>query len=597
MGHRHPSDYDPLVPARRRAAEESDAPPPVTRQQSAVGSQPSAKSSQQSAVGRPFGGDGRDDDPRPGGRDRNLPRRDRNDSGDEGRRFFDAAVAEPSARAPIGATGAGATDGATSSAVPDGAAGEADASEAEASEAVASGVIVSGADASEADASVAARARAALARRGHLLSFVGLFLFTAVLYFRPYELFPALSGVTSMAFWIAVPTLAVFFVTQFTREGNLTARPREVNLVLLLVVAALLSIPLAINPREAWDVFNDTFIKAVLMFVVMVNAVRTERRLRALLWLALAASCFLAVSAISDYSAGRFNLRGERLTGAVGGMFGNPNDLALHLVTMIPVAVAFAFTKRNRLAKIAYATCAALLVAAVVVSFSRGGFLGLVGAGGVLAWKLGRRHKLAVGVCVLVVALGFIALAPGDYTARLGTITSVSADLTGSSSQRQAVLIRSILVTARHPLLGVGMGNFHIVSIHELVSHNAFTQVSAEMGLGALVVYVWFLFAPLRRLREIERATFDSRRASRFYYFAVGLQAALVGYMVSSFFASVAYNFYVYYLVGYAVCLRQLYECARAEGGEQPAAAPVTADAADPARPDEPAPHGVETYA
>ncbi|MDT7540281.1 MAG: hypothetical protein QOE33_185 [Acidobacteriota bacterium] len=421
----------------------------------------------------------------------------------------------------------------------------------------------------------ASDANAKFDRRAHLLSFAGLFLFTVVLYFRPYELFSSLSGFTSMAFVIAVPTLVVFFATQFTREGNLTARPREINLALLFVLTALLSIPLALNRGEAWDEFNGTFIRAVLMFIVMVNAVRTERRLRALLWLALAISCFLAVSAVGDYRAGRLADQGERVAGAVGGMFGNPNDMALHLVTMVPVAVALFFTKRNLLSKLAYAICAALLVAGIVVTFSRGGFLGLIGAGGVLAWKLGRKHKLAVGASVVVAAFGFVVLAPGEYAARLGTITSVSSDITGSSSQRQALLIRSLQVTAQHPLFGVGMGNFHTVSIHELVSHNAFTQVSAEMGLAALAIYVWFIVAPLRRLREIERDTFASRRASRFYYLAVGLQAALVGFMVSSFFASVAYNFYIYYLVGYAVALRRLYEAARAEGDAQTEIAPA----------------------
>jgi hypothetical protein len=60
---------------------------------------------------------------------------------------------------------------------------------------------------------------------------------------------------------------------------------------------------------------------------------------------------------------------------------------------------------------------------------------------------------------------------------------------------------------------------------------------------------------------------------------AVGLQASLVAYMVSSFFASVAYLWYVYYIVGYAICLRRMYE---AETG-----AVVTkerAEAADEAR-------------
>jgi putative inorganic carbon (HCO3(-)) transporter len=411
----------------------------------------------------------------------------------------------------------------------------------------------------------AVAASAKFDRRAHALSFAGLFLFTFVLYFRPYELIPALSGVSSMALIVAVPTLVFFFFTQFTREGNLTARPREVNLVLLFVAAALLSIPLAINRGEAWGEFNDKFIKAVLMFIVMVNVVRTERRLRWLLWLSLAISCFLAAHAVADYRAGRLGDLGVRVAGVVGGMFGNPNDMALHLVTMVPIAVALFFTTRNPLSKFIYAACAALIVAGVVVSFSRGGFLGLIAACGVLAWKLGRKHKLLVGVSVLFAAAAFVLLAPGDYGARLGTITSVSADLTGSSSQRQALLIRSLVVTAQHPLFGVGMGNFHIVSIHELVSHNAFTQVSAEMGIAALVIYVWFMAAPLRRLRSIERETFDARRASRFYYLAVGLQAALVGYMVSSFFASVAYSFYVYYLVGYAVALRRLYEAERAE--------------------------------
>ena len=56
------------------------------------------------------------------------------------------------------------------------------------------------------------------------------------------------------------------------------------------------------------------------------------------------------------------------------------------------------------------------------------------------------------------------------------------------------------------------------------------------------------------------RETFETRSNSHYYYLAVGLQASLLGYMVSSFFLSVAYVWYVYYLVAFAVCLRRLYE-------------------------------------
>jgi len=92
------------------------------------------------------------------------------------------------------------------------------------------------------------------------------------------------------------------------------------------------------------------------------------------------------------------------------------------------------------------------------------------------------------------------------------------------------------------------------------VAHNAYMQVASELGFAASVVYTMFIVAPLRRLRLIERETREARAAARPHYLAIGLQASLVGYMVSSFFASVAFYWFVYYLVGYAVCLRRLYE-------------------------------------
>jgi putative inorganic carbon (HCO3(-)) transporter len=407
----------------------------------------------------------------------------------------------------------------------------------------------------------AARGPNWILKRGHALGYLGLFLFTAVLYFRPYELFPALSSFNSMAFVLAVATLIVFFPSQLALEGTLTARPREINLLLLLCLVALLSVPLAIDPGAAWETFSGNFVKAALMFVVMVNVVRTPRRLKALILLALAVSFFLSVGALRDYSSGKVVVEGYRVAGRIGGMFDNPNDLALHLVTMIPLTVALLLSARGVAVKLTYGVCAALMLAAITVTFSRGGFLGLVAALTVLAWKLGRRNRFVVVAIMLVAVVLFLALAPGNFPARILSIFIPSLDPVGSSGARQQLLIKSVLVALRHPLLGVGMGNFPIVSIHDQVTHNAYTQVAAEMGAAALAFYVLLIVSPLKRLRQIEDQTYEARRTSRFfYYLSVGLQASLIGYMVSSFFASVAYLWYVYYLVGYAVCLRRMYE-------------------------------------
>src|SRR5215210_3289397 len=116
-------------------------------------------------------------------------------------------------------------------------------------------------------------------RRGHTLTYFALFVFTVFLYVRPYEFIPVLEPLSQFAFPLGICTLVIFLPSQLALEGSLTARPREVVLVGLLAAAGLLSIPLAVNPGEAWASFTDVFVKAVVMFVVLVNVVRTERRL------------------------------------------------------------------------------------------------------------------------------------------------------------------------------------------------------------------------------------------------------------------------------------------------------------------------------
>jgi len=402
------------------------------------------------------------------------------------------------------------------------------------------------------------------AKNGHTVTFACLFIFSIVLYFRPYELIPALSSFKTMAFYTGIVTLAVYFVSQLVLEGNLTARPREVNMVLLLGLAGLLSIPFAIDPSEAWAMFIDLCIKTILIFLVLVNVIRTELRLKLLIWLVLVVSIYLSVNLINDYRAGIFKIgladqNTQRVAGAIKNLFDNSNDLALHFVTIIPIAFVFGLLKKNPLRKVVYWGIAFLMIAAVVITFSRGGFLGLIAATLVLARKLGRRNKTATVATLALAVIFFLAVAPGAYSGRLASIFDSAADATGSASQRTVVLKRSIWVTLRYPLFGVGLGNFHHKSEQELGTHNAYTQVGSEMGIPAMIAYIIFLVHPLRKLRLMERELFERHESSRFYYLSIGLQASLVGYMVASFFAAVAYQWYIYYLVAYAIALRRIY--------------------------------------
>ncbi len=389
------------------------------------------------------------------------------------------------------------------------------------------------------------------AKSGHSLSFAGLYVFTFLVYFRPYELFPSLSWMSKSALVAALATLAVFVPTQLGLENRLTAKPREVKLAFLLLLTGILSVPFALEPARALQSFIE-FCKVILMFIVMVNVLRTEKRLRALILLVLFSSCVLSVAAFTDYLRGHLALEGRRIAGLIGGLFSNPNDLALHLVTMIPISLVLMIGARGVLKKTFYLSCSLLLTAGLVATFSRGGFLGFMCVVAFMVWKLARRNRVIFGGIALAIMLATIALAPSAYRSRISTTSDDSA------IARTDDLKRSILIAARHPLLGVGMDNYILYSNSNKATHNAYTQVASEMGLGALIVYLAFLLTPLGRLRKIEHATRVGRRNPPLHYLAIGLQASLIGYMAVSFFASVAYQWYVYYLVAYAFCLHRL---------------------------------------
>ncbi len=408
-----------------------------------------------------------------------------------------------------------------------------------------------------------------LARNGHSLTYAGIFLFTLVLYFRPYELIPALSGFHSIALIVAVATLLIYLPSQVTAEGTLTALPIEVKCVLFITVLALLTIPFAKDPGLAWETFNDTFIKVVLMFIIMVNTLRTKLRLQGLMWLGIGVGIMLSYQALDLYQKGEFKTEGYRVSVDFGGMFGNPNDMSIHLVIFLPIAIVLGMAAKNKIGKLLYFASAAMMAAGSFVTQSRGGFLGMVAVSAVLVWKLGRRQRLKAVIIAAVVGIIVVLLAPGNYGMRVMSIFIPSLDPVGSSDQRTELLIKSIWVTLRNPL-GIGIGNFQIVGNHNLGTHNGFTQVSSELGWLAFAAYMVLLLSPFRKLGSIERRTFEKGELSWMYYLSIGIQASIAGFIASSFFSSVAYHWYVYYPIAYAIGIRRIYQLGQEENTRDP---------------------------
>lgn len=410
-----------------------------------------------------------------------------------------------------------------------------------------------GRDGSAAQAKAVSAQPSEVVKRGHALTFAGLFLFTFLLFFRPYEFSPSLFWLSKGALITAIATLVFYIPTQLGLENRITIRSREVYLVLLLLLFCLISIPFATDRLRAWNGVVE-FLKVVIIFVVLVNVVRTEKQLKALLLLVLAATCVLSFSAINDYRLGNLTLKGVRIEGAIGGLFENPNDLALHFVTFLPIVVVLALSSKYLISKIIFFTAAAATLGGTIVTFSRGGFLGLIAVIAVLVWKLSRRNVVLVGAISIVLIFFLLILAPGTYRERISTTGD------GSSVARMGELKRSLFLTARNPFFGVGMDNFILYSDREQATHNSYTQITVEIGIVGGLVYVLFLLAALKRVRQVPAPKGVDKKKKFLPYLAIGVQAGLVGYMVTSFFASVAFLWYVYYLAAYGICVSRLYE-------------------------------------
>src|SRR5262245_319097 len=402
-----------------------------------------------------------------------------------------------------------------------------------------------------------------------------LYLFTLLLYARPNDLFPAM-GTFPLVKIVAIIAPLAYAYAQYRLGRPVIKWTVEVKMVIVMLLLAVLFTPVAVSPGDSVAALNEVFIKTVITFILIIGVVNTKERLRAIIKLTVLCGTWLAAFAIKNYATGNFTMKGDRIEGLVGGMFGNPNDLAPALNILIPLAVAAALMSAGAM-RLLYAVCGLLLACGVVVTFSRAGFITLAAASGVMLWKFGRGSRSSVTLGTLAAAVLLLSVFSGAYRSRLMTILDPNSDMSGSAQQRVELLGRGLDLFARHRSIGIGMGNFHMYSIREKVAHNGYVETAAELGIVGLLAYLIIILAPLRGLAKIERERVKpgARIDLDAKYLSIGLQAALIAYMINSFFLSIQYLWYLYYVAGFAVALRLIYAAegaAKAKKGRAAAA-------------------------
>jgi O-antigen ligase len=408
--------------------------------------------------------------------------------------------------------------------------------------------------------------------------YLWLLAFTALLFFRPQDQVPGLQ-VLHLAELTAIAGLAAMAARRLSAGETIANINTEVVGVIALGAVMLFTIPFSIWPGGSMHVFSDIYVKIILIFALMISTLTSPRRLRQMTWVMIAASTFIAARGVFDYVRGVNLVEGDRLRGAVGGMFENPNDLALNLVTFLAPALLIVVRDRKPSRRLLAAGCAVIMLMAIVCTKSRSGFLGLLVMGLLIAYYT---VKVRPGIVAAAVVAGLLALPamPSSFWERMDSITNAETDPTGSRAARLRLIDQGLEVFAENPITGVGAGQFQNynapgVTIEKWrVTHDVWLQVASELGIFGLAVFAFLVtrayaacFAAGRLLRGPRRRRgaeaappLDVTAEERMILDenAKGMLAALVGWTVCSIFASVAFNWTFYYVFALAVAGRDV---------------------------------------
>jgi O-antigen ligase len=413
---------------------------------------------------------------------------------------------------------------------------------------------------------------------GSSLAFWALIAFTAILLLSPQAWVPALK-VIRIAFLAAGVAMAAHVAERTIRRQAITPMSPEIGIVLALVAWAVVTLPLSIWPGGSVRVLTDNYLKAVAFFWLLGTIVTSTERLRKMAWTLVLCSIPLALTGIRNYLSGDVlstGVRGfYRIEGYMGGsgLTGNPNDLALMLNLIVPIAGALVFISRGT-ARLVALTAMFLAISAIVLTFSRAGFMTLAASFLMFLAVLMRRKSAGAAFGLLLLAVCVPPLLPQGYVQRLSTITNIEADATGSAQGRWRDLQAAVAVVGKNPVIGVGIGQ-DILAMNEQRGddwtqvHNAYLQYAIDLGVPGLLLFAWLHLRCYRTARAVEKRAGREPAHRNLTLLAAGVQVSLVAFFVAAMFHPIAYQFYFFSIGGLAVALRNIW---RAEALLVPAA-------------------------
>ncbi len=332
--------------------------------------------------------------------------------------------------------------------------------------------------------------------------------------------------------------------------------------VLILILAGAVSTIFNRNPQSA---FIEQHLQFLLLFVLARVYVDTEKRLWWLLVVILLARGL-------DSALGLYQYLTIPNVGRISSNFYDPNEYACYTLVALPFAVYLVGYQKNKLLRAFFIVMGLLTFIAVIISFSRAGFITLAFVLLLIFFipTIKMRNRL---IMLLLTVLLIIAFIPFDYWARIETLNS----LLGNGDMERSVMIRkrqvdtSIRFFLENPIFGVGYQQYrttpekllggYIIKRGRLGEHSTILQIFVEFGLIGFIPFVILVYLVFRSgIRAVKLARLAGHQGIRLLSTATTL--SFTSYMIFSFMLG-TYTKYLYLylalpMVAYDIAMEKL---------------------------------------
>ncbi|WP_069648886.1 O-antigen ligase family protein [Caloranaerobacter ferrireducens] len=287
----------------------------------------------------------------------------------------------------------------------------------------------------------------------------------------------------------------IFIVKRDLKKGIFGA------FIFALALAMLISTLTSYNPQGS---FRDLVIhfSSLGFLIVVVNSIENKKQLNSILTLFVFTTVLVAVYGLYQYKVG---IKLDRawvdvsinpdINTRVFSVFGNPNILAEYLIMSIPISISLFWSTKKLLKKLIFLVSSLILIGTLILTFSRGGWLGF--AFGLLIFVVLVEKRLLLSLIPAGVLAIFIM--PSSVIHRITTIGNLSDS---SNAYRIKVWTITLDIIRDNWMTGVGFGYIpfretfikYIRTMNVYHAHNMYLETLAEMGIGGFVLFISFIF-------------------------------------------------------------------------------------------------------